>query len=309
MDNKKFIKENQIPLNYEVKVNKDTKGNPVPKITQVFRLRKGAIPDVNVNTNTTILTSAINQIEKSFVSAFKKVNEKEAQNAGRDSRLVTKPTGGRYSRFARLGYNERSEFINGQIKLLMNQLKVKNIIDLAKNFRKDKRISGVIYPSTHLEAGMWLKRFGLTPREIIIYCFERMFATQEYRTKHYSRNLDNYLDDITKINVQQPNWVLISQWATHLATNAIQREVNWKKRKPKYTLKQFYMSDFYKNWCETYKIERYKKYSSFCNFIKQSILDFRKFCRRNFIDIPVVLKQRRPNKYKFSRLIKTSGSL
>lgn len=314
----KKIKENEVPIDYKVELKADKQGNAEPVITKIFAIRKGAIPDVNVNTNTISTTTKLTELEDSFKQAFKlnpfKLSDfgqwdnfsppsQEGllggksllgQSIGRQSRTVTRPTGGRHTRFAKLGYNERTEFINGQLKLLLNNLKLNNILDLAKNYNKDKRIQGVIYPSTHLEAGMWLKRFGLSPKEIVQYCFERMFATKDYRAKHLSRNLDNYLGDFTKVNHNQPNWVLINQWAIHLLKNKEQKEMHWREKAEKstrkYTLKLFYISQFYKDWCVTYNIPRFKKYSSFCNFIKQSIIDFRKFCRRNNIPIPSVLK-------------------
>lgn len=311
----KKIKENEVPIDFKVELKPDKQGNAQPVITGVYKIKQGALS--NSNTNTTVFQRTVKEIDSSFKKAFKvnpfklsdfgQVNNftpptqegllsdtRLAQSRGRHSRIVTRPTGGVHTRFAKLGYNERTEFINGQLKLLMNNLKITNIYDLAKNFNKDKRIRGIIYPSTHLEAGMWLKRFGLSPKEIVQYCFERMFATKDYRAKHLSRSLDNYLEGVNNVNTAQPNWVLINQWSLHLIKNKEQQEMHWREKAlnstRKYTLKMFYNSKFYKDWCETYNIPRFKKYSSFCNFIKTSIVDFRKFCRRNSISIPSVLR-------------------
>lgn len=311
----KKLKENKVPLDFKVELKPDKQGNAQPVITGVYKIKEGALS--NSNTNVTVFERTVKEIDDSFKQAFKlnpfKLSDYGqvdnftppsqegllgsksllSQSIARQSRTVTRPTGGRHSRYAKLGYNERTEFINGQLKLLLNNLKLNNILDLAKNYNKDKRIQGVIYPMTHLEAGMWLKRFGLSPKEIVQYCFERMFATKDYRAKHLSRNLDDYLGDLTKINHNQPNWVLINQWAIHLVKNKEQKEVHWRNRKPKFTLKMFYNSDFYKNWCVTYNIPRFKKYGSFCNFMKQSIVDFRRFCRRNNISLPTILRTNR----------------
>lgn len=305
------------------------KGKNEAVVTGVYKIRKGAVADTNTNTNTVVTTTKINEVKDTlnqalkispFLSLFgqykdftppyasggtllgggllddttetiKNVRTKFLQAKGKAERLsrsIRNPTNGKHTRWARLDYGERTEFINGQLKLLMKQLNITNPYDLVKNYKKDKRISGVIYATTPLQAGMWLKRFGLTPNEMVQYCFERMFATREYRTKHLSRSLDNYIDD--NVNTAQPNFILISQWAVHLAQNLEKKLVHWRERPPKYTLKKFYNSEFYKKWCVDYGIERYKKYSSFCNFIKQSIIDYRKFCRRNSIQIPSVLR-------------------
>jgi hypothetical protein len=326
----KKLKENEVPIDFKVELKPDKQGNAQPVITGVYKIKQGVL--TNSNTNTTVFQRTVKEIDDSFKQAFKlnpfKLSDlsdfgqsdnftppsqegllsdtKRLQARGRISRTVTRPTGGRYKRFATLGYNERTEFINGQLKLLLNNLKINNIYDLAKNYNKDKRIQGVIYPSTHLEAGMWLKRFGLTPKEIVQYCFERMFATKDYRAKHLSRNLDNYIEDITKVNTAQPNWTLVQQWAIHLTKNKEQKEIHWRQRKRKYTLKMFYNSDFYKEWCLTHNIPKFKKYSSFCNFMKQSIIDFRKFCRRNSIPIPSVL---RVSLGRTMRQVRASGNL
>jgi hypothetical protein len=170
-------------------------------ITGEYKIRKGALADTNTNTNTVVTTTKINEVKDTLnkvlkISPFSFLNmygqykdftppysnketllgggllDEDFQKIGRLSRSVRNPTRGKYSRWAKLGYNERTEFINGQLKLLMKQLNITNPYDLVKNYKKDRRISGIIYATTPLQAGMWLKRFGITPNEMVQYCFE-----------------------------------------------------------------------------------------------------------------------------------------
>ena len=320
----KKIKENKVPLSAKEPDIKITipKGKNEAVVTGVYKIRKGSLSDANTNTNTIVTTTKINEVKDTlnqalkinpFLSLFgqyknftppyatggtllgggllndstetiKNVRTKFLQAKGKAERLRTLQRN-------TLRRIESTDRIRQELKWLMKSFNTNDLYEIAKNYSKSKLIRATIKPITYLEAGMWLKEFGLTTQEIVQYCFERMFATAPNRAKHLARK--EQFGDINNLG-KQPNWVLANQWAIHQTSNREIRTIHWKKKLDrglkKYTIKMFHQSQYYKDWCKEFNIEPIKQYNRFSSFLKNSIKDYRRFCRKHNLPISPALR-------------------
>jgi hypothetical protein len=274
----KKIKENEVALNYKDRKEPDfvvkipTTGNKEPVITEIYKAKVGGLLDVNTATNSIPLTVTYNPFSFSSIR----------QLAGRAIRTGTL-LGGTSNRFPLRSSRETTKYVNTVIKKLLVAEKVQRPAQLIEKFKQSNLVrSEFTAQQTYLEAGMVLKRLGISPREILSLICERILQRKDLKQKYLSRNSPSLEGFGSPVKLEgQAGYELIYQWHLIGLQNYHNSKRNWKSRPPKYKKKKFYISNTFNEWCIKYGVPKPSTYSYFIKFINNLVKDYKKFCRQN----------------------------
>ena len=310
--NKKIV-ENTVPLTTKAKTEPDfvvkipTTGNQEPVVTQVYRVRTGGLLDANTNTVSISLETKFNkeqELAKKYEEVYRKTQKKfleevqqlknnpfnfqnigRAIRAGRGESLLGSKIG--RGSFRLRSNRETADYVNTQIKKLMSAENVKRPAQLIERFKTSKLVqSEFTSQQTYIEAGMILKRLGISSQEILSLICERILQRKDLRQRYLSKNtpsLEGYA--IPAKNEGQAGYELIYQWHLICVQNVANAKKNWKSRPPKYNKKKFYLSKTFNDWCIKVGVPKPSTYSNFVKFLNNLIKDYKKFCRQNRIQV------------------------
>lgn len=314
----KKIIENEVPLNYKEKtepdfvvkiptITKHIKDNKEPIITEVYKVKTGSLLDTNTNTSTTVLETKLikeeeelkrkseeiyRKTQKKFLDEIERIknNPFNFQTIGRAIRLKGGDSllGSRTGKgsFRLRSSRETADYVNTVIKNLCASEKVQRPAQLIEKFKTSKLVrTEFSSQQTYIEAGMVLKRLGVTPQEILTLVCERILQRKDLRQRYLSKNTPSLTFGMTPKLEGQAGYELVYQWYLIRLQNKKTNEINWKKRPPTYKKNKFYESKWFNDWLIKYNIPKPSTYSNFVKFINTTIKDYKKFCRQNRIQI------------------------
>jgi len=303
----KKIKENIVPLTYKAKTEPNfvvkipTTGNKEPVITGIYKVKTGGLLDVNSATNSIVTQTNFEKEKEVLLKNYHsniqtlQTNPFAFQFAGRelrklyvnrvDSLLGSKQLA--QGSFRLRSNRETTSYVNAQIKKLMAAENVQRPAQLIEKFKTSKLVKSEFSSQlTYIEAGMVLKRLGVSAKDILTLVCERILQRKDLKQRYLSKNAPSLEGFAIPSKIEgQVAYELIYQWYLICVQNETNSKKNWKSRPPKYNKKKFYSSGTFNNWCIKAGVPKPSTYTNFVKFLNTAIKDYKKFCRQNRINV------------------------